>query len=125
MTFLGARRARWLVAITAGLILLFFLAAGIGRFTSRTYTLDKLLREPAVTLVYPEAVNLRHEELEPRSYPLEGLSYGPEIRDIFGSYDSEDAIASFYTQDFERQLPSIETEEFMTIYELLIIGPAE
>lgn len=124
MTFLDARQSRWLVAITVGLILLFFLGAGLGWFTSRTYTLDKLRQEPAVTLVYPGAVNLRHEELEPRSYLLEGLSYGPKIQDIFGSYDSEDAIEAFYTQEMAAsgwRLLGVETHNVYTTKELMFL----
>ena len=115
------QRGRWIIAVSVGLLFV-LIAVAIGWFIRRTYTLDKLRQEPATKLVYPGSVNLLHEELEPRSYPLEGISYGPKILDIFGSEGSEESISSFYTQELTKLGWTLEwdkpTESIYTTKEL-------
>lgn len=124
--------------------------------------LEPLRQEPVLELVYPGATRLHRIETPRKDVPLEGIKFGAQIRDFYGSNVSDKEIETFYREeleqlgwdflgvaggrldtyrrliyrkdplslqirfwfreDFERQLPSVNTEGIVTIYELLIIG---
>lgn len=86
------------MAITIGLAL-FFVASACQLTSRRGYELDRLRQEPATRVSYPGSINLRHEEIRPRSDSLEGLSYGPKIQDIFASTATAEAIEQFYVRE--------------------------
>lgn len=68
------------------------------------------------------------KELEPLGWRLLGVTGGRLLtykRLLFKKDRLTLELRFWYKEDFERQLPSIDTEGFTTIYELLIVGPAE
>ena len=160
MANIDGQQVRRFLALIVGLAL-FITAVGCRILSDQDPTgLDALRKDPVLELVYPEAKVLYRVENPRKEVPLEGVTFGAQVRIFYGSPMSDTEIEAFYKEelhrlgwdflgtasgrldtyrrliyqkdplslqvgfwyheDFQRQLPSVDTEGVTTIFELSI-----